>query len=242
MNLPLQFQMVETLDGSPSLAWTSENGRTECMHSRHGALTESLYIYNSALQIMTENRWPLHVLSMGLGLAYNEMIFAAHVLALGRQNEKVHLESFESQEFLIDSLGAWLNGQSTSPLFQVHSAIAELVSQKFSVSATELRELLNHWLKKEFWLLQPALTPSTPFTTTFSAILYDAYSAKSNPELWDQAHLESFLDKTASANCVFTTYAATGNLNRALKSRNFNIEQRAGFAGKRESTFAIRRS
>ena len=41
-------------------------------------------------------------------------------------------------------------------------------------------------------------------------------------------------------DCYFSTYAATGNLKRALKEKGFLLEKKAGFGFKRESTFATR--
>ena len=71
------FTIVTTADGSPSLSIEDSSGYVEKMHHAAGAMSESIYIYGEAVQKVLDRRWPLRVLSVGLGLGYNELITAA---------------------------------------------------------------------------------------------------------------------------------------------------------------------
>ncbi|MBX9765937.1 MAG: hypothetical protein K2X47_01585, partial [Bdellovibrionales bacterium] len=74
----------------------------------------------------------------------------------------------------------------------------------------------------------------------FNLILFDLFSSKTNQELWAEPFLTQFLEERAEQRCVFASYAATGNLKRALRRHGFTLAQVAGFAGKRETTLAHR--
>jgi len=71
---------------------------------------------------------------------------------------------------------------------------------------------------------------------------FDAFSKKSSATLWTEEFLNSFLENHTHADCVFTTYACTSQLKRVLKKHGFSLINRPGFAGKRESTLAMRGS
>ncbi|WP_157776241.1 MnmC family methyltransferase [Gloeomargarita lithophora] len=71
-------------------------------------------------------------------------------------------------------------------------------------------------------------------------ILFDAYSSKTSQALWQEAYLTNLINYYSSSNCLFTTYASTSSLKRALKSCGFTLENRAGFEGKKESTWATK--
>jgi tRNA U34 5-methylaminomethyl-2-thiouridine-forming methyltransferase MnmC len=58
--------------------------------------------------------------------------------------------------------------------------------------------------------------------------------------LWNQDLLEAMIEFLAGPKCVFASYASRTVLKKALKKFGFKLEKRAGFAGKREATFAVR--
>lgn len=74
----------------------------------------------------------------------------------------------------------------------------------------------------------------------YNAILFDAFSGKSTPELWTEDFLRRILSYFSAPFCVFSTYACTGVLKRILADSQFAVEKRPGFQGKRHSTMAIR--
>jgi tRNA U34 5-methylaminomethyl-2-thiouridine-forming methyltransferase MnmC len=48
------------------------------------------------------------------------------------------------------------------------------------------------------------------------------------------------LGRILAPQAVLATYAATGTMNRALRTLGFKILEKPGFQGKRESTLAVR--
>ncbi|MEO0336841.1 MAG: hypothetical protein AAF202_10620, partial [Pseudomonadota bacterium] len=100
-SLPSKYRRLTTKDGSPTLEITVE-GVNENMHNFHGAFSETDYIYGEALRWALASPVPtLRVLSVGLGLGYNEIMTAAWSL---RATESGHcrvgsLHSYEVDPF-----------------------------------------------------------------------------------------------------------------------------------------------
>src|SRR5690606_37032809 len=104
-----------------------------------------------------------------------------------------------------------------------------------------IRERLRDWLGAGRLRIEGALSASAPLPAEpVSAMLFDAYSKATSPELWDETFLKDFLARACAGRCALATYAAQGSLKRALLASGFRLEERAGFSGKRESTFALR--
>lgn len=230
-----------TADGSPTVEM-SENGVSEKMHHSEGAFSESLYIYHEAMRRVTEAGWPLTFLSVGLGLGFNEMILAGHMVKNGDSTKDFHLESFEADEPLREYFKDWVIGRPLNdPRFEeAYETILKLCAEHFQVPPQKVKNFLCLNLETEKWLLKGAFGASECPDRPFSGILYDAFSAKMSPALWGEEALKTILSKAAGPHCVFTTYAATGALNRALKSQGFVLEPRPGFAWKRQSTLATK--
>ena len=98
------FIPVLTADGSPTL-----RGREgEHMHSLEGALAETVYIYGSVTQTVLEENWPLRFVSVGLGLAYVELVVIAQAISRKAPWAEFYLHSFESDDFLRETLMRFL--------------------------------------------------------------------------------------------------------------------------------------
>lgn len=232
---PLNFDILTTADGSPTL---SLNGG-EKMHSMDGALAESFYIYAPCIYKAATTPNP-SILSMGLGLGYNELI----ALAYFHKNDidKFKILSFEKEDFLTSSFKLFLQEKS-SPLQQVYSQILKEISAHFDISPKLLRQNAHQSEAGGKFILHQSLTLKNPTPYLFNGILYDAFSSETDKELWNQEYLEQFIQNYCQKeNCFFSTYAATGNLKRALKTQGFKLTKKEGFGKKRESTFATRLS
>lgn len=237
--LPEDMEIVITGDGSPSLAFKRFDGYVEKMHHAAGALSESLFIYHEALQIVVRNSLVPRVLSVGLGLGYNEMITLAEIGARpGKLDYKIY--SFEALPFLKDSLCQWSTGE-TGPLNfvydQILSQICERIEAKDFSTEAVAGALRSHALE-----LRGAFPVDASSVSGCNLVYYDAYSNKMDAGLWMEDMLVEKLGSCLAPDCVFATYAATGALNRALKRLGFHLEKKAGFQGKRQSTLALRGS
>ncbi len=230
---PISYEILQTGDGSPTLSLSGG----EKMHSMEGALSESLYIYGNGLRRAMQDFTPARVLSMGLGLSYNEWIALA--LAEKGNSQSLVIDSFESQEFLNQSLKSYLIDES-SALTDCYEFIVSSVATEFELEARDLKQKGKAAWEKGDWSLHSNLPKKNQQPYSFSCILYDAFSSETDDDLWSEEHFEKFLDEYCDPQgCLFTTYAATGKLKRSLQKKGFLFEKKAGFGKKRESTLAL---
>ena len=234
--------------------------KSEKMHSLQGAFSESLYIYAPCIEkviqsnhishkIPNEHTKPVNygnsflkkprILSIGFGLGYNELI--THGFLLKAKKYQFVLISFEKEGWLINFFKSWLKGKN-SPLNQCYNEILKRVSEYFNETPEKIKKFCYQSLKEDFFQILGNLPSKNPFNFNFTSILYDAFSSYSNPELWTENYLRTFLKSYCDPKeCYFSTYAATGSLKKALKAEGFQITNKKGFAKKRESTFAFKK-
>lgn len=236
-----EFEITITADGSPSLRVANSDGYVEKMHHSDGALSESLYIYGEAVDEIIKHRWPLRVLSLGLGLGYNELIVAAKAVQSGVLPQNSLLYSFEIEPLLRESFLNWVLGQPGA--FQ---ELYDLILQSLAAGIQMKTDAILDWLKQAYqsdcWRIRASFPNEAHDVKEMTCMLYDAFSNKMSPELWTEEVITSQLQNLCAETCVFSTYAATGALNRALRTTGFQKQERPGFSGKRESTFAIRKA
>ncbi len=241
--IPEKFLFLTTEDGSPSLRLARDAGAvSEAMHSLRGAFSETDYIYGSALREALQGGLPPSVLSLGLGLGYNEILSAALFSAAGVANE-ARVESFESEDELRARFASWIRGEREAVPLEFNRAYDDILARAAGgagLEASAVLETLRQWLATGRLDLRGPLGPDTAFACRFSCFLFDAFSSKTTPELWREDFLAGFLDRAALPRAVFSTYACTGALKRALRARGFTLRIREGFASKRDSTFAVR--
>ncbi len=233
-----RHELTLTEDGSPTLLTTYENGVTEKMHHFRGALTESLYIYEPAIRWSLDQTKSSHVMSLGLGLGYNELIAVAVALQSGREN-RLRLTTYEIDAGLGRAFSAWLNGQE-SPWQSAYDQLQIALTQKFSLPEDGLRRALQQAQHAGDWQLRGRFPDELRPDDRFTAILYDAFSGKMDQDLWNEESLVLFLQNHADPVCALSTYASTGGLKRALRRSGFSMHPKPGFGGKKESTFATR--
>lgn len=238
IELPQNCEIFYTQDGSPTLSLKREDGYVEKMHHSGGALSESLYIYRSALNEALTRGWPPQVLSLGLGLAYNELITISELRK--REAGEFKIFSFESVPQLRDGFAAWAGGGTGGKLAFVLDQVCKQVASAQEVPTALLKTWIREAMATHALELRGAFPEDSENISGVTVCYYDAFSKKMNPELWSEAMLSSVLDRLLSGTCILTTYAATGALNRSLKHLGFRLIEKTGFSGKRESTMAIR--
>lgn len=245
-----EYEVVCTADGSPSIRMGSPEQPSEVMHHSGGALTESLFIYSAAVARAIEQNWPPRVISVGLGLGYNEAITLANFIRADRADhanrlQNLDLVSFEIDPLLREEYTAWLldrprPSHMTIDFKALYDDILERIGRQFEIEPQTLKKALADAFQSGRYQLFAALEKRPPLGQRYSCILFDAFSKKATPGLWQEDFLKQFLEDAAASNCVLATYAATGNLNRALRATGFRLIPRTGFQGKRESTWAER--
>ncbi len=235
---PPPYEIITTQDGSPTLRFfNTEVG--ESMHSHRGAFAETLYIYGAAFaHNKATNNSSAHVISVGLGLGYNEILSICQAI---KDDNLSHLfiESYESEDFLVHQFVNWFSGDHSS-LAPIYNQVLNLFSEHFQISSKLILSTLKQKYENKSLRLKKSLKYTTPLKPIFNVILFDAFCSKTSPLLWQDDFLEHFISSACANNCVFATYACKGNLNRALIKSGFSLEKREGFANKRQSTLAIR--
>lgn len=230
------MEIFITADGSPTLTLRRADGYGEKMHHSGGALSESLYIYHATLVQALERGWPGRTLSFGLGLAYNELLAIAEFT---KRDTDWKIYSFESEEFLREGFCRWLNGRP-DPLTETFDTIVAMIAEKFEFTPARLKTAARDGLRDRRLELRGPFPQDAANVKNCDVVFYDAFSNKMDSSPWNEEPLVHALGECLAPNCILTTYAATGNLNRALKRLNFKLQNRPGFQGKRESTLAVR--
>lgn len=230
--MTFDYKIILTGDGSPTLALAPV---WEHMHALEGAFTETQYIYQPTVGKAFDAVERPVFLSLGLGLAYNELLIAFEALARGQQPER--LASYESIASLRENFTDWLDDKPAS-LAPVYDQIAGLYARKYGRNAAEAKISLRELLAAGKFRLNGAV--ETAETAPSHAILFDAFSTKTSPQLWTAEFLDAFFAKASAKPCFVSTYACNGGLKRALKKNAFTLDIQKGFGMKRESTFAQR--
>ncbi|MCS7293666.1 MAG: MnmC family methyltransferase [Gloeomargarita sp. SKYBB_i_bin120] len=227
-----RFAVVMTADGSPTIQDLTHPQR-EWMHHRGGAYQETQYIYGEAIRAVLARCTHPRFLVVGLGLGYIEILIACEWLKISRA-DTCRILSFEADEHWRTNFQQWCQGQPTEL-----DAIYQLRDQKFQQDYPQQMRHAPAWLQ-QFLELHGQLDRLPQWQGQIHGILYDAYSAKTSPDLWQETFLAALIQHYAASPCLFVTYASTGSLKRALTACGFTLHQRAGFAGKKASTWATR--
>lgn len=225
------YELVLTEDQSPTLRWLGSETQ-ETMHHRGGAYSETQMIYGNPLREMLKQKGR-SVISVGLGLGYNEMLIALEALQNQVAPQDFDLLSYESDPFLKSHFLSWLESD------------AELVYDDiFEFFKSPQKAEVKSWLKNAYaagaWKLEGALMPDFQMPACYDCIFYDAFSSKTTPHLWAEEFLTDFFAKACSPQSQVSTYACTGALKRALKANGFQVVIREGFQSKRNSTLGVR--
>lgn len=229
------FEVEITGDGSPSLRMH----QGESMHHSGGAAAETELIYGKVIRNCFSRILEPHFLSVGLGLGYVELVVAREAL-LGN-NLSFTLESYEIIPELKSFFVKWLRNEPLpEEICRTYDDVSGYILKNTGLDIKDLKTLLVKKYDSEEWLLHGALGPAFLVQRRAHALLFDAFSSKTNPELWGEDFLTDFFDRGMSADSLVSTYACRGSLKRALARALFKVEIREGFQGKRNSTLGYR--
>jgi len=238
------LKIEQTKDGSPTLFNVTYK---EHYHSINGAYTESMHVFiNNGLLSVKETLKHITIFEMGFGTGLNALLTLIHQ----NPNTQITYITCETHPLekkiwapLITHVSKQSVSRETSPksspisneklldfYTQLHCSEWEIpvqISEYFSIIKvkSKLQNLLLN-TKENFFLNQG-----------FDLIYYDAFSPKSQPELWTEDIFKS-LYKYTNKHGKLVTYCAKGDVKRALKASGFTIRAKPGPPGKREMTVA----
>ncbi len=119
--------------------------------------------------------------------------------------------------------------------------ISQTYENVFSFYPDQVKQILFKAYQQKRWVIYPALTQVTVVPFLIHGFLWDAFSRKTTPELWDEDFLKSFISQSLDKIALpigFTTYACNGPIKRALRACGFDVQEQKGFHGKRQSLMA----
>ncbi|MGC6479630.1 MAG: tRNA (5-methylaminomethyl-2-thiouridine)(34)-methyltransferase MnmD [Flavobacteriaceae bacterium] len=221
-------EIIATADGSPSLFLPELK---ETYHSRHGAQTESDYVFLqkglSHWLDLSDKSKSIHLLEVGFGTGLNAYLtFKAAV----KQKLSIHYHSLEKfplsisllEQMQFDQfLGATASQSYFWPLHQAEWEVSTAISANF------------HLCKKEVGF--------EDFRTEqkYDIIFYDAFGAHAQPQMWTAERMAQAANLLRSGG-VWVSYCAKGSVRRALEDAGLQVERLPGPPGKREMLRAIR--
>ncbi len=232
------FLVELTKDGSPTLR-SLDSG--ESMHHFDSAAGETWYVYGQIIQAAIKNLAAtdiLKVCSIGLGLGYVEMVWALLLKNCKHLEIRSDLDSFEKSLFLRQVFCDWIQSHELRDEFELQQKTSAALSFVCNLTGP-IRDCLNHEVADGHFKIHGDIKEFQQLKK-WNIICFDAFSKKTNAEIWQIDFLQNFLIKHAEVDCVFTTYAATSELKKILINQNFTLIKRLGFSGKRECSLAVR--
>lgn len=241
MKINSQYEVKITEDGSPTLILSTDGDHLfveEKMHSLGGAAAETEYIYGPAIEWAFEKVKVPSFIVVGLGLGYIEYLIARQALV---RKAFYEIRSFETEEFLKQSMLSWLHEEEPNALHPVlNSALNAIGGPDSQKVKEELRTLHENGKWRILGGITAEAVAGKRLGNPGHAILYDLFSHKITPELWSEEFLFSFLKEMSAPDCSFATYAAKGAIKKSLKNSGFDLIEKKGFGHKRESTLAFK--
>lgn len=237
------FSAEVTGDGSPTLRLLprlAEPGKERCesMHHSGGAFSESLYIYgqiiDEAMKKLRDSADGPSVLSVGLGLGYNELLTAAYAIQQDRA-EHFYLRSYEVVPGLVWAFLTYCREEKLAEhIFFTYECILEFYEKHFQIDKAQLKKVLIKALEQERWQIRQDFFVDKK--EKHQVLLYDAFSGNTDAHLWTEDFLTKSLHQCSGEDALFATYACRSSLKKALKSVGYQVVVRDGFLGKRNST------
>lgn len=213
-----RFEVQKTNDGSLTLYDTFYK---ETFHSKFGARSESEYVFiKQGLQRFTY-RNDLKILEVGFGTGLNAFLTFLNKT----QDQKIFYEAIE-----------------LFPIEKEHIILlSESIQQKeiyMSIATTIWNKEQN--ISSDFILFKrnDDITKAV-FDKQFDLVYFDAFSPKTQPELWTLDIFRNIYNHL-SLDGVLVTYASSGVVKQNLKNAGFIVQRLPGFFPKRHMIRAIK--
>jgi tRNA U34 5-methylaminomethyl-2-thiouridine-forming methyltransferase MnmC len=218
---------IITEDGS--LTYRIE-GLKESYHSRHGALTESQFVYiNEGFRFWkSQNTQKVcRILELGYGTGLMSYLSYIESTQLKSQVDFTSLEAYplSLEESRVLKYNRLFESTSMPLTFDDFSIVKwnqnHQINSYFSFEKKHIR--FEDFNKEEY----------------FDVIFYDAFGAHAQPELWEPNYMQKCYQLLRKKG-VWVSYCAKGSVRRGLEKAGFETFRLPGPPGKREMLRAIK--
>tara|TARA_B100000963_G_scaffold161621_1_gene140531 strand:+ start:2949 stop:3623 length:675 start_codon:yes stop_codon:yes gene_type:complete len=222
----MQKKIIITGDGSPSLYISELN---ETYHSKHGAVTESDYVYikgGLGHWLGQNNQKKLKVFEMGMGTGLN--VYLSYVFSI---NHRISCEYFSIEKYPLQLKEIRsLNMKVSLPSGEHHHFFDQLHQLEWNQMLSQ-SDFSFIKIKEDF--LNMALVQS------FDVLFYDAFGYHAQSEMWQEKALQKCYD-LLNPGGIWVSYCAKGAVRRSLEKIGFVLERLDGPPGKREMLRAVK--
>ncbi|BAW31340.1 MAG TPA: MnmC family methyltransferase [Methanothermobacter sp.] len=224
----LKRYLIRTDDGSYTLPSKKLSGKSETMHTIHGAITEAYEKFVKPSQL--ENRDNIKVLDICSGLGYNSAALIDHIKA---ENILIHMieaspevicagvlvpSPIPAHRIIKRAYEEWLLENGLAHFQMISTKIPENISIK--VFCEDARQTLPS-LQKGY----------------YDAIFLDAFSPLKTPELYSSEFMLE-LARVIKDNGILTTYTSAAPVRSAMIEAGFHIVEGPKFGRKKGGTIA----
>ncbi|HEV8283974.1 MAG TPA: tRNA (5-methylaminomethyl-2-thiouridine)(34)-methyltransferase MnmD [Chitinophagaceae bacterium] len=225
----MQRKLILTGDGSHSVSLPEMN---VTYHSIHGAIQESIHVFNEAgfykVSDALQASDTIHILEMGFGTGLNALLT---LIEAKKSNQKIYYEALEPFPLSIEEIrslnyceilqrndlqpsferlhsGEWEEEIKISETFYLHKTQQSLQNYKTCLAGRQASELKN-------------------------LIFFDAFAPNAQPELWTEEIFQKMFSILQPGG-ILVTYCSKGSVRRAMQAAGFVVEKIPGPPGKRE--------
>jgi tRNA U34 5-methylaminomethyl-2-thiouridine-forming methyltransferase MnmC len=228
----MRRNIITTSDGSKTIQLVDWN---EQYHSVHGALAEAQHVFLKnglayrlqAEDVVAKDKQKIHIVEMGLGTGLN-LLLTYDFLSTKELDLEVNYTGID--KFPV----------STKEQVQLN------YEQFTAVNTNSFKEMCGQaWDSKEMYAGKFSLKKRQIDLLEYSdkepvdLVYFDAFGPRVQPELWTEESLNVLVSRM-SANAVFVTYCAKGDVRRSLQNLGLRVERLPGPPGKREMLRGIK--
>ena len=207
-------KIVATSDGSASV-YSTQFG--EQYHSKHGAWSESVYVFIEMGLLQKIHRPQLRIFEMGFGTGLNLLLTLKYVpLMCQLYYETIDKFPLSNSDCL--NYAEFLTSQDR-PLFEKLHLLdwnQEVVLNEQTIVKKVKTDIYDHRTSQ-----------------IFDVVYFDAFSPRTQPECWSRAIFDK-LYQSMEDDGILVTYCAKGSIKRLLAKVGFEIETLPGPLYKRE--------
>lgn len=203
------FRQQTTRDGSLT-AVSAQFGET--YHSVQGAETESRHVYlNNGLALV--DRQAVAILEMGFGTGLNALLTLKAAVETRLKVTYVSYEKYPVNPDYLTTFPLSGTGRNAESWFRhLHDAAWDM-----EVPVTD--EFTIHKIHGDIITLDDS--------NRFDLVYYDAFSPKTQPELWTEGVFQQVY-KAMKPGGILVTYSCSGIVKKALRATGFRIERLPG--------------